>query len=128
LLVAFAGELESLDPAGRYAELVAESRSIDAESDDAREVLGDLERALGEKAPPYCYFGAHRGDGADFGYWPDWEAIEADRRDGTLPSGDELPADGATISQYLHITDHGNAEFYAWDSAGRRWRSVWGVV
>ncbi len=128
LLPAFAGELELLDAAGRYTGLVAESRSVDADSDEAREVLGDLEQALGELAPPYCYFGAHRGDGADFGYWPDWDAVEADRRDGTLASGDELPADGAAATYYLHISDHGNAELYAWDSPGRQWRSVWGVV
>ncbi len=128
LLSAFAGELEQLDAAGTYTDLIAESRSVDGPSDDAREVVGDLEHALGELAPPYCYFGAHRGDGADFGYWPDWDAIEADRRDGTLPSGDELPASGAASPHYLHVSDHGNAELYAWDASGRRWRSVWGVV
>jgi hypothetical protein len=128
LLRTLAVELEALDTEGRYTGLVAESRSVDAGSDDVHEVLSELEDALGEFALPYCYFGAHPDDAADFGYWPDWDAIETDRRDGTLPSGDELPAGGAASPYYLHISDHGNAELYAWDSAGRRWKSVWGVV
>ncbi len=128
LLRALADHLESLDAGSRYAELIAESRAIDARTEEAREVLGELEEALVEFAPPYCFFGAHPGDGADFGYWPDWEAIEADRRDGELSSGGDLPARGAAGRYFLHISDHGNAELYRWDSRARRWRSEWGIV
>jgi hypothetical protein len=128
LLTAFAGELESLDAAGKYAGVVAAARSVRHESDEAHEVLGELEQALGEFAPPYAYFGSHRGDGADYGYWPDWDAIETDRRDATLPSADELPADGSGTPYFLHVSDHGNAELYEWDAKRRAWRSVWGVV
>ncbi len=128
LLHAFASELESLDADRRYEDLVKAARVVDPESDEAPEVLADLEERLGEHAPPYCYFGTHAGDGADFGYWVDWEAIRSDRRDGTLRAGDALPRDGSTIGQYLHISDHGNAELYLWDAAATRWRSEWGVV
>ncbi|CAG0985818.1 hypothetical protein PHYC_02017 [Phycisphaerales bacterium] len=126
LATAFADELESLDVSGRYRALVGESRTLDADSDEGAEVLGDLEQGLNDLAPPYCYFGAHPGDGADFGYWVDLDAIERDRREGSLPSGDSLPADGSSIGHYLHVSDHGNLEYYIWD--GRGWRSEWGVV
>lgn len=128
LLRAFAGELEALDSSGRYAHMVAEARGVRSEPDDAHEVLSELEEALGTFALPYTYFGAHAGDGANYGYWPDWDAIESDRRDGTLASGDSLPADGASAPLYLHISDHGNAELYQWEPDHGRWRSVWGEV
>lgn len=127
LLLAFASELESIDD-HRYRRLLRKARRVAPDTDDSRNALEDLERALDDHAPPYCYFGAHAGDGADFGYWPDWDAIEADRRDGTLASGNELPADGTAVRQYLHISDHGNAEMYAWDVGNRQWRSLWSVV
>lgn len=128
LLRAFSDALKDIDGGRRYASLIREARTVYANSQRARDVLDDLEHALGEYAPAYCYFGVHPGDGADFGYWPDWRAIELDRRDGTLSSGDDLPADGSSVGQYLHISDHGNAELYAWDSANHRWQSVWAVV
>ena len=39
-------------------------------------VMYALEDALNEHAPDGTYFGAHPGDGADFGFWP----IDADDR------------------------------------------------
>lgn len=128
LVPAFAGALEQLDGARRYEQLVAECRSETLDADGIADLVDDLTDALGVFAPSYCYFGAHQGDGADFGFWPDWDAINADRRDGSLASGEELPEDGSRVGQYLHISDHGNTELYRWDARDRRWRSEWGIV
>ena len=39
-------------------------------SEDANYLLHDLFDALSEEAPTGYYFGAHPGDGSDFGFWP----------------------------------------------------------
>ena len=39
-------------------------------------LLEQLDLGLSECCPPFVYFGAHPGDGADFGFWPDWEALD----------------------------------------------------
>ena len=47
----------------------------DAE-DSGPEQLAALIDAIQEYCPPFVFFGAHPGDGADFGFWPDWEALD----------------------------------------------------
>lgn len=92
LLESFADELEyhvrcntdclSVQDVVRFGNLINEARAESAkfssdEGDDDAEDFGDnaaemvleLQDALQEFAPPYAYFGAHEGDGADFGFW-----------------------------------------------------------
>lgn len=116
LLVAFADELEYLDANRTYAELIAEARArasseTAAESDDAGDVVAELTDALNEFAPPYCYFGAHPGDGSAFGFWPDMDSIEE------LPRVAD-PADvpeGGTGEECAFVNDHGNVTVYGAD-------------
>lgn len=70
LIPAFASKLKSLDEEGQYSELVREAESLDDYDNDAAcSVLEDLFEALQDFAPEGAYFGAHMGDGADFGFW-----------------------------------------------------------
>jgi len=75
LLNAFFSALESVDPA-KYRETLAgcaetytaEDGLIDDEF--AGELVEELIDLLNAYTPEGCYFGAHEGDGADFGVWP----------------------------------------------------------
>jgi hypothetical protein len=40
-------------------------------------VVDALIKALDNYAPDGCYFGAHEGDGADFGFWPVAETVSS---------------------------------------------------
>ena len=69
------------------------------------EILPD---ALGEFAPPYCYFGNTEGDGSDFGFWPNMEAINDLPHEGTYDPNDE----DREHSDYKSVNDHGNVTVY----------------
>lgn len=70
-----------LECARAYANCPAEHAQLDAigtrmdapgyyESEDADFDLDELTNLLNDAAPAGHYFGAHPGDGADFGFWP----------------------------------------------------------
>lgn len=81
------------------------------------ELIGALRN---DHALDYCYFGSHEGDGADFGFWVDWDAIDDDRHSGELRSGDELPENNT--GHFLIVNDHGNATLYFGETV------IWAVV
>lgn len=82
LIPLFMDELRGRDPAA-YDEMVfgpfgavpahaAEDDEADWwQSEDATYLLVDIMDALNLCAPEGTYFGAHPGDGSDFGYWPE---------------------------------------------------------
>jgi hypothetical protein len=96
--------------------------------EDEHDMLDELMCALDAEAPPYCYFGAHHGDGASFGFWIGWEEIEMAEQDGTIvrvDAGDEWPEQlGEGVEYVLEITDHGNATLYDADSGDEVWAAV----
>jgi hypothetical protein len=52
---------------------------IPAFFDSLNEHLQSLIEAINYHCPPFVYFGAIEGDGADYGFWPDWDALDAPR-------------------------------------------------
>jgi len=85
--------------------------------------LGNLFDILENHSLPYFYFGAHEGDGADYGWWLS-SCFEEDF-DG-LKVGDLSEVPTGYSGEVLHVSDHGNMTLYAY-SRGRG-REVWGVV
>lgn len=85
-------------------------------SEETCEALAEVESELGEIAPFGCYFGAHVGDGSDFGFWlgdnwadaladrcideSDWEAVLGICEDEGIDSDDFADAWEGEVSAY----------------------------
>ena len=78
------------------------------ESEHCQEDIEFLFDALNEYAPVGCYFGAHPGDGSDFGFWPCEDLDDALMNEDVLHVG---PKD--TAPEFIMETnDHGNVTMY----------------
>ena len=117
LLEAFSSELERLDPSNLLLMEVSKLLGTGADSldDDQEEqagyLLDEITDALNALCPPFVSFGAHPGDGADFGFWPDHNGLEDALMYGEFTGEEDtkfLPEDGV----YVHISDHGNIAVY----------------
>lgn len=129
LIPAFAYELRHNVPLQRKhkAELTAIERRMNKngyyQSEDADYDLEWLFETLDTYAAPYFYFGAHPGDGADYGFWlsEDFE----DFFDGLKVSDlSEVPA--GYRGEILLVNDHGNVSLYS--RSARKLTEVWSVV
>ena len=94
----------------------------DEREEEAAELVSELIDALQEYCPPFVYFGAHPGDGADFGFWPDWDALEEEMRYAEDTDDDDtkyLP----DSSVLVEVNDHGNVTVFDMDG-----NVLWSVV
>ena len=76
---------------------------------DIHEVIDELQDALQEYCPTFVYFGTLEGDGADFGFWPDRDALDEALTRHDVPDPDR---DGCQVLEddgvIVQISDHGN--------------------
>lgn len=115
LIPDFAWVLNQLADGKEHIRLIWEAGEItDFDSEYADEILSELMDALNEYAPPYCYFGSHEGDGADYGFWPIWDQLDELPR---VPAGEEHPE-----GEHLMVNDHGNVDLYCGEE------HIWSVV
>ena len=100
---------------------------------DAHEIIAEAMDALNEHCPEYCTFGAHPGDGSDFGCWPDMDAIDdAVQSAEIIKISDLSDLDDKPISEFaydlaLAVNDHGNCTLYSLSVAGTP-REIWAIV
>ena len=118
LIPCFRSVLSDLDRnTNEYTVLLLDAMMLtDYDSDEAQYIWEELADALNELAPSHCYFGAHEGDGSDYGFWPDWDSIRDDIHDGELlcvddrGNSDTIPDD--YNGEWVHSNDHGNVTLY----------------
>lgn len=108
-------------------------------------LLIDLFDALDEHSPDYCAFGAHIGDGSDYGFWPDIESLEENSSGryrciqkfsdlSEIPedmSGDVLDINGNPADVRSHVmlvNDHGNVTLFSIDHANHKLIECWAIV
>ena len=99
-------------------------------SEEAQEYVHGLFDELDATSPPYCYFGAHEGDGSDFGFWPifhRYDEYEMDRENVFVCNdASKLCSPECHHSEAFVINDHGNVAFYQW--GGHDWEEIWSCV
>jgi hypothetical protein len=130
LLSAFAQKLSSLESTKFYAEVGPDSLELYHGSELVQqapamlnaldnttavgnpyvaEYLDWLTDALQEYCPPFIYFGTLEGDGADFGFWPDRDALDEALTQHDVPNPDR---DGCQVLEddgvIVQVSDHGN--------------------
>jgi hypothetical protein len=119
LIEAFTDELKRLDYDNEHEELIRECEAFenlhdsDADLDKADDLIADLTDALQDAAPDFCYFGAHEGDGSDFGFWICDDSLRESIHDGTVVMRDDGQRFAKDMPEYLyHVSNHGNPTLY----------------
>jgi hypothetical protein len=124
LIPAFLDALRDLDPERAEAienEFKSEDPGADWDASVENDLLDALFDALNEHAAPYFYFGAHPGDGADYGFW----LGDLDCFDGLKVSDtSEVPDDYS--GEVLRVNDHGNATLYSAENG--KLTEIWAIV
>lgn len=101
------------------------------DTESAADDCASLFDILDAHCPDYCTFGAHPGDGCDYGVWPSEDVLEGycDNTVARISDTSELSSVACGPGEYthaLHVNDHGNATLYR--RAGNRWVECWSVV
>jgi hypothetical protein len=131
LIPAFIWELRQMKPLRREDRRLL--RAIEARMEkpgyyDSEDSSFDLNEclfdALDTYALPYFYFGAHPGDGSDYGFWLS-EHLEDDFDGLKVNDLSEVPANYS--GEVLLVNDHGNMSLYIKSRNGRV-REIWSVV
>lgn len=128
LIPEFVYELRAISDAPEHVNLCAEADAIeDYESNNAQDVLDELFDALNDCAPPYCYFGSHPGDGADYGFWPDEDVLDCPEDFDILKVNglEDVPDDYR--GEVMVVNDHGNVTM-GWIDEKGEFQKSWSCV
>ena len=114
----------------------------DEREDEIPDLINELIDAINEYRLPYTYFGTLEGDGADFGWWIDFDNLNESVRESEsitqdLRSSDRLSDEESWIQEcdcqendcigkhgfIVHVNDHGNVTILDHNR-----KDVWAVV
>jgi hypothetical protein len=136
-------ELECVSLSQRITDLLAQVEKNQTtpnyyKTEESDYDLQDLWDLLNEFAPPYTYFGAHEGDGADYGFWPSYDTLEEDSRYGEVLKVSDLSEIPDDATGYVAlVSDHGNLTLYeieiphkkfGFRKASNNLKEIWSVV
>jgi hypothetical protein len=94
----------------------------------ASEYIDALTDALNDYAPPYTYVGSTDGDGACFGCWVDYDAVDMAIKDkDILAINDFNDIPRKYRGCVLESNDHGNMTMYYCNAKGKL-RAMWSCV
>lgn len=97
------------------------------DDDDACDDLDELFSILDAHSLPYFYFGAHPGDGADYGWWLSESFEESFSDQDSFAKVDDLSdVPRGFTGEVLHTNDHGNISLYR--AVRGRLYECWSVV
>jgi hypothetical protein len=119
------------------AKIEADSEGYYASEDADYDLNERLFDALECYAGPYFYFGAHPGDGSDYGYWlsEDWDeefqtldhnVIGPAAMPFSLKVDDLCEVPAWFHGEVAHVNDHGNVTLYS--KSDRKFTEIWSVV
>lgn len=117
----------------RLTALVKEAKNLNGDGIESDFRIADIEEliaetlpdALNEFAPPYAYFGAHPGDGADFGFWLFEIDDIREQVEFTSTRKQEYPADDFS-GEWLHVNERGNCTLYIRTNGEDR--EIWSIA
>lgn len=94
--------------------------------EETAELINDtLINALEVFCLPYFYFGAHPGDGSDFGFWPiDIDDIK-EHVEFSSTTEQEYPNDDFQ-GEWLHVNERGNCTLYVRENGQDK--EIWAIV
>lgn len=95
-------------------------------SDEAQWTIEDLQYGLEEYAPPYCYFGAHEGNGSDFGFWPDTYSLQEDMKSSHNQLHSDKFSENLEGQFIVEVNGHGNTTLKR--ITGIETEIVWDIV
>ncbi len=93
-----------------------------SETSYAIDLVDRLGDQLQEVAPIYCFFGTHRGNGSDYGFWVDQDELDEAISDDVIKTGDSCPDDLLAGDLFLVVNDHGNMTLWQGEEI------IWSVV
>lgn len=140
LIPAFCDELRRLDEDNDFSDLLDRAAEIMDKGAwrygtvESLELLNeDLFSALNQFAPAFCYFGAHEGDGSDYGFWPCMDLINErleEEKDEYQPDIIKVSDMSEVPKLYMGfivlVNDHGNVTLLYPEEV--KYKEEWSIV